>query len=776
VSTAKCCSRRVLLRASGVAAVSLATGWPAAAHSQVVRGVVVDEGSGRAMPGIVVVLLDSAGARLAGVLADDAGRYAIRTGVPGRYGVRAERIGYRADAPTPVKLAAGETVELRLVTRPVPVVLSAVRVTGKTACVARASDGREVSDVWDEARKALYATDLTQRQELFTAKVSRFERTLDAKNGKVLSYETKQGGGVTRNPFVSLPAAQLSAHGFVRQNASEAVYYGPDASVLLSDEFLGDHCFKLRVAGGRRSTMIGLEFEPVRGREKPEIAGTLWMDRQTAELRDLEYEYRNLPNLPRAVKSENFGGRVEFHRMPTGAWIVERWVIRMPVLVDKGAFSARPEAILPGMPLERPERVQLAAIREEGGEVIESVARGERRESAAEKATVRGMVFDSTRMSPVPNAFVFLDGTQFSARSDTDGRFAIGQVPPGTYALSAVHARFDSLQLRPLSATVEAQAGAETTVELMGPSTATIFARDCRPDDLATSRAALRGRVRDAATGAPAIQAQVTLTWNRLVTAAARTAPVVQQQAATKTDSAGRYAFCGLPDGVRLTARAVVDDRRSSPQPLLLPDNQISVLDLVVGTQSVVASAERIESVRAASIPPRNQAMRNFDRRRRRGTGSFLTRDQIDRSHASRLTDLLRILPGVSVGADERGMLIVELRGGKRLSLDPPTMPTPAARPDSGAAAPPSSSNMVAGQMSMKRCPAAFLVDGMPIDGGSGTDLEIRPEMIEAIEVYSGGQVPIEYGARHSECGVVMIWTRSFAERRDAESDRDGER
>ena len=778
MSIAKCFSRRTLLRAAGIVAVA-ALSWPVAAHAQVVRGVVVDEGSGRALPGIVVVLLDSAGQRLAGVLADDAGRYAIRISTPGRYAIRAERIGYRADSPTSVKVAAGETVELRLVTSPIPVVLGAVRVTGKTACVARASDGREVSAVWDEARKALYATELTQRQELFTAKVMRFERTLDPRDRKVIGYQTTQATGVTRNPFISLPAAQLSANGFVRQVKTETIYYGPDAAVLLSDEFLGDHCFKLREAGGRRSAMIGVEFEPVRGREKPDIAGTLWLDRQTAELRDLEYEYRFLPNLPMSVRSEDFGGRVEFHRMPTGAWIVERWVIRMPVLVDKGPLAAKnSDAVLPGGVGARPERVQVGAIREEGGEVIETVARGERRENASGAATVRGIVFDSTRMAPLPNARVYLDGTQFSARSEADGRFTIAQVPAGTYALSVAHARFDSLQLRPPAVTLVVRGAEETAAELAGPSVATIFARDCTPEERRSLMAALRGRVHDAVTGEPLIGARVVLTWNRLTGGAAGAAPVAQEQAATRTDSAGRYGFCGLPDHVRLTARATLDDRRSVTQSLVLMDNQISVADIPIGATATVASAElsRIESSRVPRATPRNQAMREFDRRHRRGTGSFITRTQIDKSHASRLTDLLRLLPGVSVGTGDNGSLMVELRGGKRFTLEPATPSAPPVRSDSGSPQPAPSSNAVSGQMSMKRCPAAFLLDGLPIDGGVGLDLEMHADMIEAIEVYSGGQVPIEYGGRHSECGIVMIWTRAFADRPDGAAGRDGER
>jgi hypothetical protein len=33
--------------------------------------------------------------------------------------------------------------------------------------------------------------------------------------------------------------------------------------------------------------------------------------------------------------------------------------------------------------------------------------------------------------------------------------------------------------------------------------------------------------------------------------------------------------------------------------------------------------------------------------------------------------------------------------------------------------------------------------------------------------VYTAAQVPIEYSGRYAECGVVMIWTRAFAERSD---------
>jgi len=657
-------------------------------------------------------------------------------------------------------LSAGQTVELKLVTRPIPVVLGEVHVTAKSACVTGAADGRDVSAVWDETRKALFATDLTQQQELFSARVSRFVRTLDARSGRVTGYQVKEATAVTRSPFVSESAAWLSANGYVKEGSTETVYYAPDAAVLLSDEFLRDHCFRLRDGEGKRNGLIGLAFEPVKGREKPEIAGTLWIDRKSAELRDLEYVYSRLPILPSSAKSDDFGGRMEFHRMPTGAWIVERWVIRMPMLVDKGPL-ARDPVVIPGTAPSRPERIQLAGIHEEGGEVLETVAHGARRELSTEVATVRGTVYDSTRMAPLQGARVFLDGTQFATQSSTDGSFLIEKVPPGTYAVSVLHPRFDSLNVPAPSASIALKPNEESMAHLAGPSVATILARDCRTDERSEGSATLRGHVRDGFTSGPAIDAQITLAWRGLQS---RVGPptVTERTLSTRTDSAGRYAFCGLPDGVKITARAVADDRRSPPVDMVLPDHEVSVLDLVVGKPTVVASVSQASAAPAVVVvsSPGNKAMQEFERRRRRGNGSYLTRAQIDRMHAARLTDLLRTMPGVSVEMGAHGTLVVELRRSKSFTITP----MPAAKADTSASAPPTAGAAV-GQAAIKKCPAGFLVDGLPIDDSGTADAETRPETIEAIEVYSGGMVPIEYSARNSECGVVMIWTRLFAGR-----------
>jgi hypothetical protein len=78
--------------------------------------------------------------------------------------------------------------------------------------VTRPSHAADVSAVWHEARTALFATDLPQRQELFSVKLTRVERMLDPQTRRVINLQTRENTGVTRNPFVSLPAAHALQH------------------------------------------------------------------------------------------------------------------------------------------------------------------------------------------------------------------------------------------------------------------------------------------------------------------------------------------------------------------------------------------------------------------------------------------------------------------------------------------------------------------------------------------------------------------------------------
>jgi hypothetical protein len=110
--------------------------------------------------------------------------------------------------------------------------------------------------------------------------------------------------------------------------------------VLLSDDFLDTHCFRMVRSEKDMPNAVGLGFEPVKGRRVPEIKGTLWVDRGSSELRVLDYEYVNVPI---SVRAPGLGGRSEFARLLTGDWIIKDWYIRLPDRVDR---QRRPSARL----------------------------------------------------------------------------------------------------------------------------------------------------------------------------------------------------------------------------------------------------------------------------------------------------------------------------------------------------------------------------------------------------------------------------------------------
>ena len=54
------------------------------------------------------------------------------------------------------------------------------------------------------------------------------------------------------------------------------------------------------------------------------------------------------------------------------------------------------------------------------------------------------------------------------------------------------------------------------------------------------------------------------------------------------------------------------------------------------------------------------------------------------------------------------------------------------------------------------QCQLRIFLDGLPMDGWDFDS--IPPEYLEAMEVYQGLSVPIQYGP---SCGVVLFWTRT---------------
>jgi len=139
------------------------------------------------------------------------------------------------------------------------------------------------------------------------------------------------------------------------------------------------------------------------------------------------------------------------------------------------------------------------------------------------------------------------------------------------------------------------------------------------------------------------------------------------------------------------------------------------------------ASARRLADVSVKSNAPSRAmlAMRNFDERKARGLGTFITREEIVERGSSRLSDLMRTKRGVNV---VRGKVRFVAYGSSR-----------------GTA-----------------CIPDIWLDGTR---NRGMELdELPPSTVEMMELYPNiSTVPVEFqafGANTAPCGVIVVWTR----------------
>ena len=510
------------------------------------RGVLVDT-AGAPVSGGIVVLLDPSTAQHGGTFTDARGRFELRAPAPGRWRVRAERAGYLGTMTPLIELAAGATHEVRMTLPRMTMRLSEIRVTATRRCVIHPERGAETAQLWASVRTALRGTALTSQLRRLGLRIATFERELDP--GGAEQWATRRERTTySETPFVSVPIEDLERKGFVVRSDEAVDYRIPDAIVLLSERFLETHCFRLEGAAEQAGdSLIGLAFEPAPGRALADVKGVLWVHAESAELRRMDVRFANL-ELP--ILEAHAAGRIEFRRLPTGHWIVGRWVIRMPVVREHRVTDITGAHV-------RTDHV-LHALRETGGEV--AAVLGERRISRA-PGRIEGTVIDSTREQPLAGARVFISGTSLAAITDSSGAFVLDGVPPGDHAVAFMHPRLDSLATV-APASVVGVAGADTvSVSLASPSWATLLRAACG-DTLPSGTGAIVGWVRSAGNDLPIADAEVTVLWSD----ARATPPARRVRVDVVTDRAGAFRACGVPAGA--SVRTVIGAYGHAPAEL----------------------------------------------------------------------------------------------------------------------------------------------------------------------------------------------------------------
>src|SRR5687768_3818331 len=337
--------------------------------AQVIRGRVTETGSSAPIAGALVSLLgETEDSSLVSVLTEQSGEYAVRAPSIGRYRLAVKRIGVKRFVSAPFELGSGETRVLDVPIDAVALTLPQVTVSG--LCVTRSRELARVSSLWDEARTALEAAEISIRDRLIAAQIARYAAELEPGSLRVLFDWRSEAQVMAEQPFESLSGDSLSALGYWRSLPGDSVeFQGPDASALASNAFLRDHCFSLAPGMRNRPDLVGLSFVPARDRHLPDIAGTIWLDARRFELTFITFRYTQLPNMPNAVR---IGGEAHYRRLESGAWIVDRWFIRMPQVVVRSDDWPRRQ------------------LRQEGGAVIAPEA-----PPAPQMASITGVFRDS---------------------------------------------------------------------------------------------------------------------------------------------------------------------------------------------------------------------------------------------------------------------------------------------------------------------------------------------------------------------------------------------
>jgi hypothetical protein len=690
-------SRQVICSA-GAALLLIMLTPPADASAQVVRGRVIDADADQPLPGALVLLL-AGQERIASYVSPASGGFILDARAPGTYTIRAELIGFESSVAGPFALVIGDTLvmELRVATK--AITLPAITAEATRRCVRRPEEGAATAALWEEARKALEVTQILEARRGLRMTAVEYRRRLDPDGTEVLEEISRRSRSYSGPPFAARPAGELVEEGFAVREAGEILLLGPTAEVLLSDAFLDAHCFRLRPPGQAESGLLGLQFEPLPDRRQIGIEGTLWLDQRTAELRYAEYTYTN-HNFPGPRQS--YSGRITFSRLPTGAWYVDRWHIRSPIVERRHIPTATGATQV---------WESTAALLEFGGEVSR-VTSSDSAPVAELRRAIAGTVSTGADGTPLEGARVFVPGTAFHAVSDADGSFRIDDLLPGRYSVQFTHPRLDSIGATPIPAV--AVVGAESGVVMVhltarqnAPARA-VVAPPSRP-------VRVRGAITDVDTGERIAAAEVRLY------RPGNAQPLIRVYADSLFDlelpGTGEYEIEATVLGYRPSRRGSFSATAAGG-----PFIRFRLSRQVIDLEPLIVEA------RAQSVVP------GLSQRQATGFGRFMTRDHLDgrpdESLAALLTGPLRI---TQAGPGTHSIEMTRAAAGRMGPCVPIVFLDGVV--------------WYRGQQGER--------DAL------GDVLRLRSSDIEALEIYQGAaDVPGEYRIPGSNCGVIAVWTR----------------
>jgi hypothetical protein len=532
--------------------------------AQAITGTLVEAETGAPVEGASVTLLNRSGDQVDWRLTDAAGRFDFRMTRAGTYLLRADRIGHASVLSDPIPVDRGVTAVYSLETPVEAIMLAGIDVRSSRRCEVRPGRGASTARVWAEARKALEATSRTSGLGVYRYVVRHYERELDARGGRVRSEQSRIQGGRMFGPPRSLNVESLLEGGFTRPDDDGTIYYAPDADVLLSDLFLDTHCMSLAEGEDEAEGLLGLAFEPTEDRGVPDISGILWLNPEDGEVQwlDYRYEFLDVPN------SERLGGRIRFHGLPNGMWIVSEWYIRVPLL----QATRRPG---------RRARLRLVGLREEGGSVLRVNNQRGDLVLDSEAGIIEGVVLESEGSDPMAEVVVLLDdGTQVT--TDEDGRFRFTALATGYHGLRVFNPVLDSLGLSAEPVFFEVSPGEVTPARLRFRSLDTVMTERCATANPSSYEGILTGFALNE-TGDPLPGGRISVAWEEIEEQGGRVRVVYKVLTTSELPDDGLFLMCGLPRDRSVDITVERNGRESRPERFQLSQTQrISRRDITI--------------------------------------------------------------------------------------------------------------------------------------------------------------------------------------------------
>ena len=177
------------------------------------------------------------------------------------------------------------------------------------------------------------------------------------------------------------------------------------------------------------------------------------------------------------------------------------------------------------------------------------------------------------------------------------------------------------------------------------------------------------------------------------------------------TGEEGHFLFRGVPPGTYRLSVTVQGYRTMTDTLQVQPDEDLELLLPLsvepIPLEPIIVVAERFVSPR-----------RDYETRSRSRSVFLVTREEIEERRPRLLTELLNRMPGgIVVSTPPYGYTLL-LRG---------------------------------------QCRPGIWVDGVPVSYVDSIDQLLSPHDVEAVEVYHGFELPVEFGV--NSCGGVLIWT-----------------